>query len=93
MTHIVRTCPDWPALLEVAPDLHFKHYSVAEAKLPAEVLANLRGVPLDAVAICADLDQHVVNTAHTDPRVAELLTESYWFDLAEWVREGPHGPA
>jgi hypothetical protein len=84
-----RTCPDWPALLEVAPDLHFKHYSVAEARLPSEVLVNLADVPLDAVAICADLDQHVVNTAHTDPRVAALLRESYWYDLQEWVAQGP----
>ena len=86
---VSRTCPDWPALLEVAPDLHFKHYTVAEAKLPAEVLVNLPDVPLDAVALCADLDQHVVNTAHTDPRVAALLSESYWYDLREWVAQGP----
>src|SRR5205085_1687677 len=31
-----RTCPDWPALMELAPDLQFKHYTVAEAHLPAE---------------------------------------------------------
>ena len=36
-----RTCPDWPALLEIAPDLQFKHYTVAEAGLPAEALANI----------------------------------------------------
>ena len=35
-----RTCPDWPALLEVAPDLQFKHYTVAEARLPAEALGE-----------------------------------------------------
>ena len=29
-----RTCPDWPKLMEYAPDLQFKHYTVAEAKLP-----------------------------------------------------------
>ena len=27
-----RTCPDWPKLMEYAPDLQFKHYTVAEAK-------------------------------------------------------------
>ena len=51
-----RTCPDWPALMEIAPDLQFMHYTVAEAKLPAEALANLPDVPLEAVAICCDLD-------------------------------------
>ena len=29
-----RTCPDWPRLMEIAPELQFKHYTVAEAKLP-----------------------------------------------------------
>ena len=33
-----RTCPEWPTLLEVTPDLHFKHYTIAEAHLPGEVL-------------------------------------------------------
>ena len=23
-----KTCPDWPALMELAPDLQFKHMSV-----------------------------------------------------------------
>ena len=26
-----RTCPDWPMLMEVAPELQFMHYTVAEA--------------------------------------------------------------
>ena len=50
-----RTCPDWPRLMEIAPDLQFMHYTVAEAKLPAEALANLRDVPLETVAIVAYL--------------------------------------
>ena len=33
-----RTCPDWPMLMEIAPELQFKHYTVAEAKLPTEAL-------------------------------------------------------
>jgi hypothetical protein len=85
-----RTCPDWPALLEVAPDLHFKHYTLAEARLPAEVLVNLPDVPRDAITICVDLEQHVVNTAHTDPRVTDALHGTYWFELSEWVAQGPH---
>ena len=31
-----RTCPDWPRLMELAPELQFKHYTLAEAKLPSE---------------------------------------------------------
>lgn len=53
------------------------------------MLVNFREVPLDAVAICADLDQHVVNTAHTDPRVVDALRGTYWFELGEWVAQGP----
>ncbi len=84
-----RSCPDWPELLEVAPDLHFKHYTVAEAKLPAEALVNLRDVPLQAVAICADLDHHVYNPDHTDPGVAAALRDTHWFGLREWIARGP----
>lgn len=84
-----RSCPDWPALLEVAPDLHFKHYTLAEARLPAEVLINLPGIPLEAVAICADLDHNVFNPAHTDPRVAAALEDTYWYPLNEWAERAP----
>ena len=31
-----RTCPDWPQLMEIAPELQFKHYTVREAQLPAD---------------------------------------------------------
>jgi hypothetical protein len=84
-----RSCPDWPTLLDVAPDLHFKHYTVAEAKLPADALVDLPDVPMQAVAICADLDHHVFNAEHTDPRVAEALRNTHWFDLREWTARAP----
>ena len=83
-----RSCPDWPALLEVAPDLHFKHYTVAEAQLPGEVLANIPDVPREAVAVCADLDHNVFNPTHTDPKVAAALAETYWYDVREWTNRG-----
>ncbi len=86
-----RTCPDWPALLEVAPELHFKHYTVAEAQLPAEALVNLADFPLEAVAVCADLEHNVFNPGHTDPDVAAALAETYWYDVNEWVRRGARG--
>jgi hypothetical protein len=84
-----RTCPDWPALTELAPDLQFKHYTVAEARLPAEALIRIASVPLSAVAICCDLDHHVFNAQHTDPDVVEALRETHWFELAEWSTSGP----
>ena len=88
-----RTCPDWPQLTEVAPDLQFKHYTVAEAHLPAEALVNLPDVPLEAVAICADLEHNVFNASHTDPKVAEALRDTHWFDLTEWTTTGPGAEA
>ncbi len=50
-----RTCPDWPLLMEIAPDLQFKHYTVAEAQLPVEALTQIAQVSLGDVAICCDL--------------------------------------
>jgi hypothetical protein len=85
-----RSCPDWPMLLEVVPDLHFKHFTLAEAHLPAEVLINIPDVPLEAVAICADLEHNVFNPAHTDPRVAAALQDTYWYPLGEWAERAPH---
>ncbi|HVM17224.1 MAG TPA: hypothetical protein VM290_06560 [Gaiellaceae bacterium] len=88
-----RTCPDWPLLMEVAPELQFKHYTVAEAKLPGEVLVALPDVPLDAVAICCDLDRHVFHAAHTDPQVAAALQATHWFEVQEWATRGPGAAA
>jgi hypothetical protein len=83
-----RSCPDWPELLELAPDLHFKHYTLAEARLPASALVAVT-VPLDAVALCADLERNVFYAEHTDPEVATALLSSHWFDLREWVARRP----
>ena len=84
-----RSCPDWPTLVEVAPDLHFKHYTVGEAHLPGEVLVNLPDVPLEAVALCADPEHNVFNASHTDSRVAAALGDTYWYDLREWTERAP----
>jgi hypothetical protein len=88
-----RSCPDWPALLELAPDLHFKHYTASEAQLPGEALVIVRGLSLDGIEICADLDHNVFNHEHTDERIAEALRATHWFDLREWVRTGPGSQA
>ena len=87
-----RTCPDWPDLMEIAPDLQFKHYTVAEAKLPADALVSLDGVSLEEIAICCDIDKHVYYSVHTDPRVVVALRQSHWFDLTEWTTSGPGAP-
>ncbi|TML74513.1 MAG: hypothetical protein E6G11_00680 [Actinobacteria bacterium] len=84
-----RTCPDWPALMELDPDLQFKHYSVAEAQLPADALARFKHVSLTEVEICCDLDHHVFNPAHTDPKVGDALRGTHWFDVHEWATSGP----
>jgi hypothetical protein len=88
-----RTCPDWPRLMEIAPNLQFKHYTLAEAKLPSEALVNIKNVPQDAVAICCDLEHHVFFAEHTEPEVADALRSSHWYDLAEWSTAGPGTPA
>jgi hypothetical protein len=75
--------------MEIAPELQFKHYTVAEAKLPSEVLVHLQDITLNAVAICCDLDRHVFYAAHTEPKVGEALRESHWYELAEWSTTGP----
>ena len=62
-----KTCPEWPELMELAPDLQFKHISVADAQLPFDVLSKISHVSLGEVEICCDLDHHVFNAAHTDP--------------------------
>jgi hypothetical protein len=76
-----RTCPDWPELTELAPDLQFKHYTVA--------LVQLGDFPLGAVAICADLDKNVFYAVHTDPQVAEALRDTHWYEVREWSTTGP----
>ena len=88
-----RTCPEWPQLMELDPKLQFKHYTLAEAQLPADAMVHVEGVALDDVAICCDLDKHVYNPAHTEPRVAEALRASHWFDLREWASHGPGAAA
>jgi hypothetical protein len=88
-----RTCPDWPELTEIAPDLQFKHYTVAEARLPAEALVDLDDFPLEAVAICCDLDKNVFYAGHTDPRVEQALRETHWYEVREWTTSGPGAAA
>ena len=84
-----RTCDDWPELMEIAPDLQFKHFTLNEVELPADALMTLGEISLDEVSIYCDLEHHVYFARHSDPKVAEALKASHWFDLTEWTTSGP----
>ena len=88
-----RTCPDWPTLMERAPDLQFKHYTVAEAQLPVDVLTEITHVSLGDVAICCDLEHHVFHAGHTEPEVAKALRSTHWFEVGEYTERGPGASA
>ena len=84
-----KTCPDWPELMELAPELQFKHMTVADAQLPYEVLTRVSHVSLSEVQICCDLDHHVFYADHTDPEIVAALAGTHWFDVREWATHGP----
>lgn len=88
-----RTCPNWPSLMELDPDLQFKHYTVVEARLPAEALARVPHASLAEIEICCDREKHVFNPEHTDPDVSDALRDTHWFDLNEWATSGPGASA
>jgi hypothetical protein len=77
--------------MEIAPELQFKHYTVAEAKLPADALMLIPEVALSDVALCCDLEHHVFSAGHTEPSVAEALRSSHWFEVRDWVAAGRPG--
>jgi len=70
--------------MEISPDLSFRHYTLVEAQLPAETLAQLPEISLTETTICCDRERHVVNATHTDAAIVEALRGTYWFDLSDW---------
>ncbi len=88
-----RSCPDWPDLMELAPELQFKHYTLREAqtRCPPMPSSCSPSSASDEDAICCDLESHVFNAEHTDPHVAEALRASHWFDLREWAARSSGG--
>ena len=88
-----RTCPDWPILMELAPDLQFKHYTVAEAQLPVEALTAITHVSLGDVAICCDLEHHVFYAEHTEAEVTAALDGTHWFEVRDYAGRGPGATA
>ena len=79
-----RACPDWPQLMEIAPDLHFRHCTLGEVHLPADAFVRIEGIKLDTVSVCCDLESHVYYAEHTDPQVVAALQRTHWIDLREW---------
>jgi hypothetical protein len=77
--------------MEIAPELQFKHYTVAEAQLPADAVMRLTDVALSDVAICCDLERHVFFAGHTDEKLGEALKASHWFEVRDWVAAGRPG--
>jgi len=77
--------------MEVAPELQFKHYSVAEAKLPADALMLIPDTSLLDVEFCCDLDRNVFFGEHTPPQVGDALRASHWFEVREWIAAGRPG--
>ena len=81
-----RACPDWPALMEIVPELQFRHYTIGEAQLPVDAFVQLEGLDPNAVAVCCDLEAHVFNPEHTDPRIVAALKGTHWLDVREVAR-------
>jgi hypothetical protein len=69
--------------MERAPELHFRHYTLSEAHLPVDAFVRLEGLDASTVAVCCDLEAHVFNPEHTDPRIVEALRGTHWIDLNE----------
>lgn len=84
-----RACPDWPKLMEIAPELQFRHYTLGEVQLPPEAFVRVEGISLDTIAVCCDLDSHVYNPEHTDPQVVAALRGTHWIDVDEVAGRGP----
>lgn len=85
----VRSCPDWPDLLDRAPDLQFKHYTADELQLPHDVVVALGPVRLADLEVCADTGHNVFHATHTDQRLVEPLRASFWSELDDWQGPAP----
>lgn len=84
-----RSCPEWPALLDRAPDLHFKHYTADELQLPHDVVVALGAARLSDMEVCADVTHNVFNPDHTDPRLGDALAASFWTSLDDRLKPPP----
>jgi hypothetical protein len=78
-----RTCPDWPRLIKVDPQLQSQHYAPGQAHAATDALVNLDSTTLDTKAHNCDLQRHVFNAGHPDAFVADALSTCHWFELRE----------
>ena len=72
--------------MEIAPDLQFRHFTLGEAHLPVDAFVQLEGMDANEVSICCDLEAHVFNPDHTDPRIVAALKGTHWLDVREVAR-------
>jgi hypothetical protein len=73
--------------MELDPELQFKHYTAAEAKLAAEVLMRVPALTLPNIEICCDLEHHVFYSEHTNPELAAALGGGGdWLEIREWAQ-------
>ena len=67
--------------------LFFCVYGVyAWTQLPVDAFVQLEGVDADAVMICCDLDAHIFNPDHTDPRIIDALVGTHWINVRELTK-------
>jgi hypothetical protein len=50
-------------------------------------VVELGSVRLSEIEVCADTQRNVFYAAHTDPRLADALSHSYWQELDSWTGE------
>ena len=87
-----RTCPDWPELMEIAPELQFKHYTVAEAKLPADALMHIQDiVALGRRDLLRPRPARLLRGAHGREAWRRRSSASHWFEVRDWVAAGRPG--
>jgi hypothetical protein len=79
--------------MELDPELQFKHYSAAEARLGAEVLMSVPALTLPNIEICCDLDHHVFYSEHTNSELAAALSGGDWLEIQEWARRKREQPS
>jgi hypothetical protein len=79
--------------MEIAPDLQFRHLTLAETQLPADAVMRINQVSRDAVSICCDPDAHVFNAEHTEQEIVAALHGTHWIELRDWVAHPPRDAA
>ena len=89
-----KTCPDWPALMELAPDLQFKHMTVRDAQLPFDVVARIPDESRSTRSRSAATSSTTSSTPRTPhPDVVSALEGTHWFEVNEWATSGPGADA